>query len=106
MRRCAALPLVNSPGTSITCTTADDLAARIAAVCPFPPTSLNDGTYLIYQTGATGAGNGADNGANNGDNGAGAGDGNNNDNNNAGDGGAAGDNGATDDPQTSLSMSV
>ncbi|KJA29360.1 hypothetical protein HYPSUDRAFT_127584 [Hypholoma sublateritium FD-334 SS-4] len=29
---CAALPLVNSPGTSITCTTADDLAQRIAAV--------------------------------------------------------------------------
>jgi len=30
---CAALPLVNSPGTSITCTTEADLAARIAAVC-------------------------------------------------------------------------
>ncbi|KAF8203762.1 hypothetical protein BJ912DRAFT_1052556 [Pholiota molesta] len=28
---CAALPLVNSPGTSITCTTSADLAARIAA---------------------------------------------------------------------------
>ena len=30
---CAALPLVNSPGTSITCTTEADLAARIATVC-------------------------------------------------------------------------
>ena len=29
--RCAALPLVNSPGTSITCTTQADLDARIAA---------------------------------------------------------------------------
>lgn len=28
---CAALPLVNKPGTSVTCTTAADLAARIAA---------------------------------------------------------------------------
>ena len=28
---CAALPLVNSPGTSITCTTASDRDARIAA---------------------------------------------------------------------------
>ncbi|PPR01687.1 hypothetical protein CVT24_001515 [Panaeolus cyanescens] len=28
---CAALPLVNSPGTSITCTTLDDARARIAA---------------------------------------------------------------------------
>jgi len=29
---CAALPLVNSPGTIITCTTEADLAARIAAI--------------------------------------------------------------------------
>ena len=29
--RCTALPLVNSPGTSITCTTQADLDARIAA---------------------------------------------------------------------------
>ncbi|GLB41792.1 putative carbohydrate-binding module family 19 protein [Lyophyllum shimeji] len=28
---CQALPLVNKPGTSVTCTTADDAAARIAA---------------------------------------------------------------------------
>lgn len=28
---CAALPLVNSPGTSITCTTTADANARIAA---------------------------------------------------------------------------
>ena len=31
---CAALPLGNSPGASITCVTKADLAARIAAVCP------------------------------------------------------------------------
>jgi hypothetical protein len=29
--KCAALPLVNAPGTSITCTTEADAAARIAA---------------------------------------------------------------------------
>ncbi|KAH6917132.1 hypothetical protein BKA70DRAFT_1251419 [Coprinopsis sp. MPI-PUGE-AT-0042] len=62
---CAALPLVNSRGTSNTCTTAADRDARIAA------------------TGATGAGaapppanNGGNNGGNNNDNG-----GNNNNNN-------------------------
>ncbi|KAJ7640124.1 hypothetical protein B0H17DRAFT_960638 [Mycena rosella] len=50
---CAALPLVNSAGTSITCTTQADLDARIAAVshlgalwCPI----LNS---FIFQTGAT-----------------------------------------------------
>ncbi|KAF5338416.1 hypothetical protein D9758_012208 [Tetrapyrgos nigripes] len=85
---CAALPLVNSPGTSIACTTQADLDQRIAA------------------TGATAAGAGAGAGNNNGGN---AGSGNNNTgsgnaagNNNAGNGNAAGN--AGEDPQTSLTL--
>jgi hypothetical protein len=83
---CAALPLVNSAGTSVTCTTAADRDARIAA------------------TGATAAG--AGNTGNTGNN-QGAGN-NTGDQNNAGNGGAAGNNGgntgAAEDPQVSLTL--
>lgn len=81
---CAALPLVNSPGTSIACTTQADLDQRIAA------------------TGATsaGAGAGGNSGAgNNNNNNTGAG---NAGANNAGGGNAAGNAGG--DIQTSLTL--
>ncbi|EJD04245.1 uncharacterized protein FOMMEDRAFT_146247 [Fomitiporia mediterranea MF3/22] len=59
---CAALPLVNSPGTSVTCTTQADLDARIAATGATGGTG-NGGTN--NSSGDAGGG-GNDSGANNG----------------------------------------
>ncbi len=102
---CAALPLVNSAGTSITCTTADDLAARLAAVRSFPRLGDCTSSHADHQTGATGAGGSNDNNSNtgNGDAQSGTGATNGTDGtNNAGDGSAAG-NTDTGDIQSSLS---
>lgn len=108
-RSCASLPLVNSAGTSITCTTASDRDARIAAVRFFAV--ILRSTYLTFmsQTGASGGGssnqgsqsnsgsntgNSSNNGTSTGNN---TGNGNNNGNNNG-----SGNN--DDDPQKSLSQ--
>ncbi|KAJ8469760.1 hypothetical protein ONZ45_g16785 [Pleurotus djamor] len=81
---CAALPQSNQPGTFVACTTADDLARRLAA------------------TGAQNAGNN-DNGNNNNDNG--QNNGGNSGNNAGGNNGNNGNNGnGNNDPQTSLTL--
>lgn len=90
---CAALPLVNSPGTSITCTTAADRDARIAATGAqaggaAPPAAPPANPPPADQ---------GNNNQNNGNNGQGAGN-----QNNAGNGGAAG--GA--DPNLTLDPAV
>lgn len=106
---CAALPLVNSPGTSITCTTAGDRDARIAAVSR-SVFDLEDLLSMVYvsQTGAKGPGNGGgNNGGNNGGGNGGAPPGKpapappNNGGNNGGNNGNGGG-----DAQTSLSSCI
>ncbi|TEB39112.1 hypothetical protein FA13DRAFT_443084 [Coprinellus micaceus] len=78
---CAALPLVNAPGTSITCTTAADRDARIAATGAKGPsaggnTGNNNGGSSGGNTGGTKptpntGNNGGNNGGNGGNNGGG-----------------------------------
>ncbi|KAF9478723.1 hypothetical protein BDN70DRAFT_986367 [Pholiota conissans] len=68
---CAALPLVNSPGTSVTCTTSADLAARIAATgatdvgsstgsSASPPPAATTAAAPPAQTSSTAGGSSAD----------------------------------------------
>ncbi|KAJ7148619.1 hypothetical protein C8R43DRAFT_1088297 [Mycena crocata] len=68
---CAALPLVNSPGTSITCTTAEDLKTRIAAAAAGTATA-NDNSSTGNATAAVDTAPSAINNAGTGGGGAGA----------------------------------
>jgi hypothetical protein len=91
--QCAALPLVNAPGTSVTCTTAADLEARIAATgaqAGAAPPPADTGSTGGSGTDST-AGSGTDTSSGSPADGT----------NNAGGGGAAGTGG---DPQTSLTL--
>jgi hypothetical protein len=92
---CAALPLINSPGTSIACTTQADLDARIAATgaqndSSSDPDPLSTGTTQSNDGGSENGDNGDNN--ENGDS-----NGNDNDNSNQ-------QNGNDDDSQTSLTL--
>ncbi|KAF5355824.1 hypothetical protein D9756_003993 [Leucocoprinus leucothites] len=119
---CSALPLVNKAGTSITCTTEADAAARIAATGAQAGGNTGgnnnnggggaagNGNANAGNAGAgdANAGNAGAGGANTGNAGAGgaagnAGDNTGNNNNNAGAGGAAGNSGSGD-AQTSLTL--
>ncbi|KAF9020335.1 hypothetical protein BDZ89DRAFT_1138756 [Hymenopellis radicata] len=87
---CAALPTVGSAGTIITCTTADDLAARLAATGATGAGGSNDNNGNGDAQNGTGATNATDTGADG--------------TNNAGNSSAAGDAGNNGDIQSSLTL--
>ena len=106
---CAALPLVNSRGTSITCTTPDDVTARIGATgAQAPPPGEQAPPPPQEETPPPPPAEGGNDGGNN-DGGNGGGDQAPPDGgvNNNGEGGAAGNGGGNNgggDPQTSLTL--
>ncbi|KAI0318731.1 hypothetical protein OF83DRAFT_913987 [Amylostereum chailletii] len=111
---CAALPLVNSAGTSITCTTASDRDARIAATGATSAGSGNASSSSSTPSSAasstaasstsTSGDNNASNGGATGNNNGGGSSGNNNGNSSGNNTGSSGSSNSGDQSQTSLTL--